>query len=137
PGRFPVQTTDALVSLVDLAPTFLSLAGVPLAPTLQGISLQRVLRGETARHREGVLTEFHSSYRPWLNLKTWRTTDWKLTYYAGQSWGELYDLRQDPDEFVNLYSRTEYAAVRDRLCLRLLEELVHTEDRMPPVESHA
>ena len=138
PGRFPADRgSGALLGLVDFAPTVLSLAGSEIPGTLQGRSLERLLRGDTEHHRDGVLTEFQSSYRPWLNLKTWRTADWKVTYYGGQPYGELYDLRADPGEFVNLYSHPEYAATRDALLLRLLEELTTTESRTPHAQCHA
>lgn len=138
PGRLPVgRRTDGLASLVDFAPTVLDLAGVPIPGEMQGRSLAPLLRGGTETHREGVLTEFQSSYRPWLNLKTWRTDEWKLTYYASQPYGELYDLRNDPGEFVNLWDSPEHRDVRSRLLERLLEELVLTEPRTPPVECHA
>jgi arylsulfatase len=138
PGRFPPGcVTDALTGLVDFAPTVLDLGSVPIPDDIQGRSLARLLRGDTEEHRDGVLTEFQSSYRPWLNLKTWRTPDWKITYYAGQPYGELYDLRQDPGEFVNLYDSPEHRGIRTALLERLLEELVLTESRTPPVECHA
>lgn len=138
PDRFPSgRVSDALVGLVDFAPTVLDLAGLEILPEMQGWSLARLLLGETDEHREGVLTEFQSGYRPWLNLKTWRTADWKLTYYAGQPFGELYDLRRDPDEFVNLYHSPDHQEVRAALIERLLTELVLTEPRTPPMECHA
>ena len=31
-----------------------------------------------------------------LRVKTFVDLDWRLSYYAGETWGELYDLRQDP-----------------------------------------
>ena len=138
PGGFPGgQVSDAFTQLVDFAPTVLDLAGAPHPEYMQGRSLAPLLRGTTDAHREGALIEFHSFYRPWLNLKTWRDREWKITHYAGQPYGELYDLANDPDEFVNLWSSPDHAEVRERLQLRLLDELVLTEDRMPPVECHA
>jgi arylsulfatase A-like enzyme len=131
------RVSEAFTSLVDLAPTFLDLAGQPIPGTMQGRSLGPLLAGRTARHREGALVEFQSGYRPWLNLKTWRTADWKLTYYAGQPYGELYDLRKDPGEFVNLYASPAHRGIRAELLERLLEELVLTECRSPAVECHA
>lgn len=138
PGRFPAgRNSESFVSLTDFAPTVLDLAGVTPPREMQGLSLARLLRGEATTHREGVLSELHSYYRPWLNLKTWREEDWKLTYYAGQPYGELYDLRSDPDEFVNLYGQPDYADIQCRLQERLLRELVLSEARIPPVEAHA
>lgn len=138
PARFPAgRVTAGLAGLVDFTPTVLDLAEVTIPPFVQGRSLGRLLRGDTDTHRDGVLTEFQSAYRPWLNLKTWRTPDWKLTYYAGEPYGELYDLRQDPGEFVNLYDSPDHREVRAALQERLLQELVLTEPRTPEVECHA
>lgn len=138
PGRFAAdRVTDAFTGLVDFAPTVLELAEAPVPPFVQGRSLAPLLRGEKEVHRDGALTEFQSSYRPWLNLKTWRTEEWKLTHWAGQPYGELYDLRADPGEFINRYDDPEYREIRAALQERLLTELVLTEDRLPPVECHA
>jgi hypothetical protein len=78
-----------------------------------------------------------SHCRPWLNVKAWREAGWKLTYYAGQPYGELYDPSADPHELVNLCDLPEHQEVRLRLQERLLRELVLTEPRLPPVEAHA
>jgi arylsulfatase A-like enzyme len=137
---------SALCCFADFAPTVLDLLGIPLgdyddqgrAPfDFQGRSFAPLLRGETDRHRDAVLIENQSRYRPWLNLKTLRTADWKLTYYAGQSYGELYDMRNDPDEFVNRYDDPDYAAIRAELIEQLVVELVATESRTPPSRVHA
>src|SRR5690606_7070199 len=88
PGGFPAgRTSQAFASLADFAPTVLDLAGVTSSSEMHGLSLARLLRGATETHRDGVLTELHSYYRPWLNVKTWREEEWKLTYYAGQPYG--------------------------------------------------
>lgn len=138
PARFPGgRVCRAIASLADLAPTVLDLAGLSPPPTIQGLSLARLLRGTTSLHRPGALIEMQSAYRPWLNLKTWCEERYKLTCYAGQPCGELYDLEADPDEYTNLYLRPQLHAVRTRLRERLLEELVLTEPRLPPAQCHA
>jgi hypothetical protein len=47
----------------------------------------------------------------------------ELVSYIGQEEGELYDLRQDPDELWNLWSDPAYDEVKRELTLRLLEWL--------------
>jgi hypothetical protein len=69
---------------------------------------------------------------PGLQLKTLRTAEWRLTVYAGRPYGELYDLRDDPDEFVNRWDDPALRAVRLELTERLLQELMATEGRLPP-----
>jgi arylsulfatase A-like enzyme len=52
---------------------------------------------------------------------------WDLSF-AKRPAEELYDLRSDPDQLVNVASRPEYAEVRQRLEGRLLAELRATAD---------
>lgn len=54
----PNRTTDEMVSLIDLAPTFLEAAGLPVPETMAGSSLMDVLRDEENRpKREWVFFE--------------------------------------------------------------------------------
>lgn len=49
------QRSDALVSLIDLAPTFLEAAGIPQLPQMNGRSLMPVLQNPRRKHRTHVL----------------------------------------------------------------------------------
>ncbi|MFQ6048704.1 MAG: sulfatase [Phycisphaerae bacterium] len=131
------QHSSALVGLMDIMPTFLAIAGVEPPSGLPGRSILPVLQGQRRRVRDALLIEFQSAYRPELQLRTIRTGPWKLTYYAGQRFGELYNLQEDPHEFVNLYDSPEHRAVREQLLLELLELLVATDDALPARSAHA
>ncbi|MBM3854915.1 MAG: sulfatase, partial [Verrucomicrobia bacterium] len=54
------QVRRDLVSTVDLMPTVLELAGAAPVPGLPGRSLAPLLRGEAARWRQYLFTEFHT-----------------------------------------------------------------------------
>lgn len=58
-----------------------------------------------------------------------------MTWYAGEDYGELYDLEEDPNEFVNLWDRCH--GVRRELAERLLDTVLANQDVLPPKESHA
>ena len=73
-------------------------------------------------------------WEPQNNHQT-QTERWKLTWYAGEDYGELYDLEEDPNEFVNLWDRCH--GVRKELTERLLDEVLVNQDALPPKESHA
>jgi arylsulfatase A-like enzyme len=51
------QTTDSLVSSIDIAPTVLELAGVEIGPTFQGVSFAPVLSDPMARVRDYAFAE--------------------------------------------------------------------------------
>lgn len=55
PGRYKAgSTTDAIVSWVDLLPTFADMLGVKLRPDVDGKSFRAVLDGESRTHRDLV-----------------------------------------------------------------------------------
>jgi N-sulfoglucosamine sulfohydrolase len=58
PGQVPARVaSDAMVSLVDLAPTLLQAAGLPALPDTSGRALQPLWRGEPADSRDRVFVE--------------------------------------------------------------------------------
>lgn len=124
-SRYP-QITEH----VDIMPTLLDLAGLPVPYGVQGMSMAPVLRGDQGAGREYALTEFNC-YDWGLSLKTLTGRDYKLTYYAGEQFGELYDRNKDPDEFVNLWDDPDYQDVKERLIQRLLDRVIQTEDTLP------
>lgn len=57
PGKIqPKSTTDAMVSWIDIIPTFLDLAGAPAPQDIDGKSFKKVLLGETTSHRDEIFT---------------------------------------------------------------------------------
>jgi arylsulfatase A-like enzyme len=151
PQLFPAGHAVAdFVSQCDLAPTICELTGAPYTswppkpeshpggayhdgtlPDVQGISLVPALRG-TGPARSHVLIEYEWRWIPGLHLKTLRTADWRISVYAGRPYGELYDLRHDPDEFVNRWDDPGLRGVRAGLTEQLLQEVLLTEGRLPP-----
>ena len=114
PDRFEPDTVDDLVSLFDLGPTVLELAGAEVDKTIEAESLVPALEGDNewsgrdvvfAEHaRDGILreTEFMTMVR---------TDDWKLVHFVDHDEGMLFDLNEDPDEMEN---RWDDPAVQDK-----------------------
>lgn len=100
-GSLPAQ----FVANIDLAPTFLELAGLPVPDSMQGRSLAPLLRGESpADWRTSVYYRYyhdpgHHNTRAHLGV---RTATHKLIYYWKQDAYELFDLTADPTEQRNL-----------------------------------
>jgi arylsulfatase A-like enzyme len=99
------------VQLIDLAPTLLDLAGVPVPDSVDGRSLVPFLRGTVPDSwRTDVLIEINDT----LAI---RTPDW-LYAEIGNGDLELYDMRRDPYQLQSLHndvSPTFFAGFRDRM----------------------
>jgi hypothetical protein len=61
-----------------------------------------------------------------------RTREEKIVVYHGTDQGELYDLKNDPDEFVNLWNSPEHANRKLRLMKACFDASVFTMDPSPP-----
>jgi arylsulfatase A-like enzyme len=126
PRRAKAGRVDSshLVLNVDVAPTLLELAGVPVPSWMHGRSLAPLLRGESPPWRDAFLYEYYEYPAEHCARKNRgvRTDRWKLIHFWEQpeEW-ELYDLRSDPDETNNLAGRAEYARVMTSLRQRLGE----------------
>lgn len=121
-----------LTAHVDVMPTLLDLAGVPVPVGVEGRSFTRELRGETPDDpREAVLIESLHQFQFDRNVKGLVTDDWKLVYWGGQTYGELYDLVNDPTEKVNLWDDPTYRKKRSELLESLLREVVVNENILP------
>lgn len=99
---------EGLVSSVDVAPTVLEVAGVPIGRQIQGRSFVPLLRGSTTDSRASVLIEFYTYENPFpwlvdLDYKAIRTVRHKYVHWVQYpDEGELYDLAADPYERRNL-----------------------------------
>jgi choline-sulfatase len=108
-------SSDALVSLVDLVPTLVGLAGGS-ASEVDGFDLGPVLSGSASSVRDAVLftyddhqagTAFQEAPGQPNRIRCVRDARWKYAVYVDPSGRvgseyELYDLESDPDEAVNL-----------------------------------
>ena len=92
--------SDALASSVDIGPTIIDRAGLAPYRGVQGKSFLSCTMG-LDRHRDELLIEFNDGAaklgfeRP-ARVRTLRTKEWRYTIYAGEDWGELYDIQADP-----------------------------------------
>jgi arylsulfatase A-like enzyme len=93
------------VANIDLAPTFLDLAGLPVPESMQGRSIAPLLRGEspvdwrTSMYYRYYHDPGHHNTAAHLGV---RTATHKLIHYWKQDAYELFDLTADPNEQRNL-----------------------------------
>ena len=102
----PGTRVDQFALGIDVAPTVLDAAGVPIPAPVQGQSLARLWSGRQPRWRESFLIEYFSDrvFPRIVNMgyQAVRTHEWKYIHYtelAGMD--ELYHLPSDPYELCN------------------------------------
>ena len=116
PGITASSTPDQFVANIDLAPTFLDLAGLPIPDFMQGRSLAPLLKGESpADWRESVYYRYyhdpgHHNTRAHYGV---RTKTHKLIYYWTKDAYEMFDLVNDPTEQHNLLFSKQEASQPD------------------------
>jgi len=137
PGHFAAgHASGQIMETVDLAPTLCALSGIAPMPTADGGDLTRLLHGEEVPiHAIGVTEHAWS--------KSVLKDDWRLVYYprgffAGEDFGELYHLTDDPWEQHNRYFDPQYREKVLELQRDLLDWLITTtriRTFLPPVLS--
>jgi len=137
PGQVPAgETSDAILTNTDFAPTLLDFAGVAVPETMQGYSAADVWRGQTP-----------DAWQPSMYYRYWnhgsahrvaahygvRTATHKLVFFYADAcnapfcapepvmdpYWELFDLQADPRELRNVYGNPEYADVQRELTAEL------------------
>ena len=131
---------ERLVSLIDLPPTMLDLAGIPIPKSYMGHSLVRDLAGEEPE-RDCVFIQISESQCG----RAIRTKQYKYSVRALAPTGYtihrspvyfedyLYDLTKDPIEKNNLIKDRSYAFVRQKMKKLLLREMERAGEKKPVI----
>ena len=134
-GDFTGGKVDTrLVSLIDLPPTLLSIAGIPVPESYMGIDLRKQLGSKTAR--DCVFMQISESQVG----RAVRTDRYKYSVRALKNGNichdsavyfedYLYDLKNDPYEKVNLVRDKRYTSVRAQMRLLLKREMRKAGER--------
>lgn len=141
PAAIRPQAVCAELALnVDVAPTFVELAGLPVPGEMQGRSLVPLLKGEAPSDWRSALyyRYYHDpgdhDTRAHLGV---RTRTHKLIHFWTKDQWELYDLVNDPHELHNLHGQPGFEGVTAMLQSELarLKHELGDSDRHPAHES--
>ncbi len=127
PGVTQSMQADVTVSLIDMYPTLLEMCGLP-APhqTLEGKSLASTLSNPSAATDRNV-------YLPHMNPGEYAiiNRDWRYISY-GDDGEELYNLREDPNEWNNLATDKKYLDLKAQLRKSAPENFAAPEPSLHP-----
>lgn len=125
--KSPDQKIDSLASIMDWAPTFLDLANVNGKKRMSGRSLSPLFEAEQPEpFREAVFAqcngvEVYYTYRMVI------TDQYKFIYHPTDV-DELYDLKNDPYEMVNLADDPGMHEIKKQMYLLMWKELADADD---------
>ncbi|WP_123043244.1 sulfatase family protein [Cohnella candidum] len=118
PGRVPAdRRSHSIQSLVDLAPTFLSFCNLPIPTSMTGIDQKEVWLGTKEHARQHAICEFRHEPTT-IHQKTYVDERYKITVYYNQTYGEIFDLKEDPGELRNLWHEPGYQMLKLELLLK-------------------
>jgi arylsulfatase A-like enzyme len=117
------ESRDAFCYLMDIFPTVCELTGRPIPNSVQGKSLNPVIRKENERVRHAVYFAYKNCQR------ALRIGRWKLILYnvKGEKHVQLFDLEEDPWEMNNLADESSPAG-RIRELTEILRSLMKQAD---------
>ncbi|MCY3675319.1 MAG: sulfatase-like hydrolase/transferase [Rhodobacteraceae bacterium] len=135
PESRKARVTEQLGSTIDLSATILERAGLQTYNGIQGKNLLPTIFDNQAVRNE-IMVEFNDGasklgFKQPARVRSLVDSRWRYTIYANQSWGELYDLYNNPDETQNLWDDPESLNIRHQLSERMNHQLTNFMDESP------
>lgn len=134
PGLIPSgRRISGLVELVDVAPTLLDAVGIDRPVGMQGQSLWPLVSGrfDSGYGREDIYCEYYNANMERAYATMVRTERYKIVAFHGLGTGELYDLKEDPNETYNRWDDVKYVPVKVEMLTRLCDRMAWTVDPLP------
>ena len=125
PGIPKDKKVNTTVSLIDMYPTFTDLCNLEKVDQLEGESIAGVLKDpDTAKDR--------SVFVPYMSPGAYAIVnqDWRYIRYDNGT-EELYDVRNDPNEWNNLATDAKYEAVKAQLADNAPNTFANPEPNFP------
>ena len=131
---------SALCGTLDLARTILERAGLTGHNGMQGKSLLPAVEGESTVHDSLVIEEHqrrgYMGFKNNFRARSLITEDFRLTFYEGAEWGELYEFSNDPHELNNLWDDPKSKHLRAELIEKLARKMMELADTSPLATHH-
>ena len=130
----PNSVNSNLLLNIDFAPTLLDLAGIAVPKDMQGVSFKSQLESNKKVVTRDAVYYHYYEFPKWHNVQPHygvRTERYKLIhyYYSMDEW-ELFDLKKDPNEMVNLYGTSGTDKLTQKLKNKIKELQVEYTDDM-------
>lgn len=128
-GSYPNKKITEPTSLIDLYPTLVDLCNLPKTEDLDGISLKPYLKKENEWLDRPIITSYDQ-----VDFSI-RYKDWHYIQYVDGS-EELYDLKNDINEWHNIASNDEMKTLKLQLKKMLPEPVPLPEESLTELMEH-
>lgn len=125
PGIKGGQSSNAFTYLLDIYPTLCELTGVAGPEDLFGQSLVTQLSQPEKPTREHIALPFYGT------MRSMRDEQFKVIYYPKINHVQLFDLKNDPHETLNLAGHPDYQDAKNRLTMALKQWQSDVGDETP------
>ena len=130
------QTIKPVIANIDIAPTFLAVAGLQAPDAYQGRNFLPLLQGKQMPWRDSLLYEYYweRNFPQTPTMHALRGDRYKYIRYHG-IWdlNELYDLQEDPLETNNRINDPKLAGVVKEMNEKLFSILENTDGMSMPL----
>ena len=116
---------DGFTYLFDIYPTLCNMAKLPEPENANGKSLIKIINGKQKSVRDVMFTAYRTTVR------AVRDTEWKLIRYPERDYSQLFNLKNDPLELVNLAYKTEYKDKLQTMTELLKKCQIEANDTLP------
>ncbi len=132
------QVTDAMALNLDLPATFLDWAGVEIPERYQGRSLKAVV--SEGKPKDWRTETFHEHFAVRNRIPAFegiRGERFKyVRYFDHDNYEMLHDLKNDPDELVNLAGDPKFADTLEAMRKRTTDRVNEIGAPIPPIAEH-
>lgn len=123
----PGRIIDDVITLADFAPTFMELAGIPVERKMAGYSLKAYLENKTPEFVQDTHYTQSNGNELYGIQRSVTTKEWKYVY-NGFDYDELYHLKEDPDEMVNVIDQYQDSPIVKEMCSKMWNFAQKVED---------
>ncbi len=120
PGKVEGRVCDSLASSIDIAETLLDFGGVKIPSIMKGISMKPIFTDPNLKIKDNVLIEMDDNYTD-QKTRTIVEDGWRMTVF--NDFGQLFNLKEDPNEMNNLWWKERYKDKKMELLLKLSRKI--------------
>ncbi|MFX0073606.1 MAG: sulfatase, partial [Candidatus Hermodarchaeota archaeon] len=118
--------THSLAASIDIPETILELAGISIPKSMQGKSLTPILLNNNEKIKDEIYIEMDDDFQE-EKTRTLVTDEWRITIY--NDFGEMYNLKKDPNEKNNLWNDEFFKDIKLDLILRLYRKSIRNIEK--------